>query len=164
LKVKRELARFQHALIRSMTSGIPSPCLFSVLAATLWVAAANVAFAGPAQTYEKKIVPLLENYCFDCHAEGTSKGDFSMDEFKDLDGHLKDKKHWLAVWHNLRSQIMPPSDKDQPSIDEKRELMAWIEKDVFKLDPANPDPGRVTIRRLNRTEYQNAVYDLLGVE
>jgi hypothetical protein len=122
------------------------------------------AHADPADTYHKKIVPLLENYCFDCHAEGSSKGDFSMDEFKDLSGHLGDRKHWLAVWHNLRSQIMPPSDKDQPSTAEKQELLAWIEKDVFKLDPENPDPGRVTIRRLNRTEYQNAVFDLLGVE
>jgi hypothetical protein len=147
-----------------MTSATPSPCVFRVLAASCCAAIASVATASPADTYSKKIVPLLENYCFDCHAEGSSKGDFSMDEFKDLGGHLNDKKHWLAVWHNLRSQIMPPSDKDQPTLDEKRELMAWIEKDVFKLDPANPDPGRVTIRRLNRTEYQNAVYDLLGVE
>jgi hypothetical protein len=120
--------------------------------------------ADPAADYEKKIVPLLENYCFDCHAEGISKGDFSMDKFKDLSGHLADREHWLAIWHNLRSQIMPPSDKDQPSTEERRELLAWIEKDVFKLDPQNPDPGQVTIRRLNRTEYQNAVFDLLGVE
>ena len=49
-------------------------------------------------------------------------------------------------------------------MEEKKKLLAWIEKEVFKLDPNNPDPGRVTIRRLNRTEYQNSVYDLLGVE
>ena len=87
-----------------------------------------------------------------------------MDEFKDLPAHLKDRKHWLPVWHNLRSQVMPPSDEDQPTPAGKIKLLSWIEKEVFQLDPANPDPGRVTIRRLNRTEYQNAVYDLLGVE
>ena len=59
---------------------------------------------------------------------------------------------------------MPPADKDQPNLAERQQLIAWIERDVFKLDPNNPDPGRVTIRRLNRTEYQNAVFDLLGVE
>jgi hypothetical protein len=120
--------------------------------------------ANPAATYEKEIIPILENHCFACHAEGISKGEFSMDKFKDITKHLDDKKHWLPIWHNLRSQIMPPSDEDQPSTAEKKRLLAWIEKDVFKLDAANPDPGRVTIRRLNRTEYQNAVYDLLGVE
>ena len=87
-----------------------------------------------------------------------------MDDFKDLAAHLNDQKHWLPVWQNLRSQIMPPWDKNQPNLAERKQLLAWIERDVFKLDSANPDPGRVTIRRLNRTEYQNAVYDLLGVE
>jgi Protein of unknown function (DUF1592)/Protein of unknown function (DUF1588)/Protein of unknown function (DUF1587)/Protein of unknown function (DUF1585)/Protein of unknown function (DUF1595) len=120
------------------------------------------ASANPA--YEKEIVPLLEMYCYSCHAEGESKGEFVMDAFKSLPAHLKDKKHWLPVWHNLRSQVMPPSDEDQPTPAEKHKLLSWIEKEVFSLDPAKPDPGRVTIRRLNRTEYQYAVYDLLGVE
>ena len=120
--------------------------------------------AGPEESYQADIVPLLENYCFDCHGDGASKGKFSMDEFGDLSSHLDDLDHWLAVWRNLRSQVMPPSDEDQPTPAEKHELQAWIETAVFKLDPENPDPGRVTIRRLNRSEYRNAVYDLLGVE
>jgi len=128
------------------------------------VVATGTAVADPEAGYKSRITPILEKYCFDCHAEGVSKGKFSMDEFKDLPAHLKDRKHWLTVWHNLRSQVMPPSDKDQPSPSERHTLLDWIERDVFKLDPENPDPGRVTIRRLNRTEYQNAVYDLLGVE
>ncbi len=128
------------------------------------ISIASLATADPATTYQKEILPLLENYCFSCHGEGVSKGKFSMDEFKNLPAHLADRKHWLPVWHNLRSQVMPPSEEDQPTAAETQQLLAWIEKDVFKLDPANPDPGRVTIRRLNRTEYRNSVFDLLGVE
>jgi hypothetical protein len=128
------------------------------------LAGISVASAEPESNYKKEITPILEKYCFDCHADGVSKGKFSMDGFKDLSAHLKDQKHWLTIWRNVRSQIMPPSDKAQPALSERKQLLAWIEKDVFKLDPENPDPGRVTIRRLNRTEYQNAVYDLLGVE
>ncbi|MEJ6717503.1 MAG: DUF1592 domain-containing protein [Akkermansiaceae bacterium] len=115
-------------------------------------------------TFEKEIEPLLQDYCYDCHGDGTAKGEFSMDEYKDLSKHLDDVEHWLAVWRNLRSQIMPPSKKDQPDLEEKRDLLGWIEKRVFKLDPKNPDPGRVTIRRLNRVEYYYAIKDLLGVE
>jgi hypothetical protein len=122
------------------------------------------AMAEPAAGYRQTIEPLLETYCFDCHGDGAAKGGLAMDEFGDLASHLRDRKHWLAVWQNLRSQVMPPSDKDQPTPAERRQLLTWIERDVFKLDPANPDPGRVTIRRLNRTEYQYAVLDLLGVE
>ncbi|MEN8870922.1 MAG: DUF1592 domain-containing protein [Akkermansiaceae bacterium] len=115
-------------------------------------------------TFEREIQPILEDYCLDCHGDGTSKGDFSMDEYDELSGHLDDIDHWLAVWRNVRSQIMPPPKKDQPDLAEKRQLMGWIEKRVFKLDPNNPDPGRVTIRRLNRVEYYYAIKDLLGVE
>lgn len=114
--------------------------------------------------YHEEIKPLLEHYCYGCHAEGSSKGGFSMDEFSDLSTHLNDIKHWMPIWQDVRSQIMPPSDEDQLMDEEKRKLLSWIQRKVFKLDPRYPDPGRVTIRRLNRTEYRNAVYDLLGVE
>jgi mono/diheme cytochrome c family protein len=149
--------------------GIPvcssSPPTLPVLRASVFLILASVtAHADPATAYQKEFLPLLETYCFECHGDGEDKGEFSMEKFKDLPTHLGDRKHWQSVWENVRSQIMPPSDKDQPAVAEKRKLLAWIEKDVFKLDAANPDPGRVTIRRLNRTEYQNAVFDLLGVE
>lgn len=151
--------------LRMYCSVVISPAFVRALSCLIGCAVGSASAApGVEAGYGKEIVPLLENYCFKCHGEGTSKGDFSMDEFKDLPSHLKDKKHWLSIWRNVRSQIMPPSEEDQPSAEERRKLLAWIEKDVFNLDPANPDPGRVTIRRLNRNEYQNAVYDLLGVE
>lgn len=123
----------------------------------------TAAFAGE-DSYRKEIEPLLVDYCFDCHGDGLKKGDFAMDAFGDLSKHLNDRRHWYPIWSNLRSQIMPPSEELQPSAAEKQKILSWIETEVFKLDPKNPDPGRVTIRRLNRKEYQYAVYDLLGVE
>ena len=42
--------------------------------------------------------------------------------------------------------------------------MTWIDRIVFAVDPTNPDPGRVTIRRLNRVEYNNTLRDLVGVD
>ncbi|BCX48021.1 filamin [Haloferula helveola] len=120
--------------------------------------------ASPEETYRKDILPILEFYCYGCHGDGSSKGKFSMDEFGDLSKHLDDREHWMHIWQNVRSQIMPPSDEDQLTQKEKDTLLNWIQTDVFKLDPENPDPGRVTIRRLNRTEYRYAVFDLLGVE
>ena len=116
------------------------------------------------EAFKTEIEPLLVRYCYDCHGDGSREGDFRMDAHKDLSAHLRDRKHWMPVWRNLRSQIMPPFDEDQPSAEETRKLLSWIESEVFKLDPKKPDPGRVTIRRLNRNEYRNAVFDLLGVE
>ena len=126
--------------------------------------ATGMAWADAKLSFEKEIEPLLDAYCIDCHGDGKAKGEFSMDEYKDLTKHLNDVDHWMAIWRNVRSQIMPPSEEDQLEIEEKKQLLTWIEREVFKLDPKNPDPGRVTIRRLNRSEYYYAIKDLLGVE
>jgi hypothetical protein len=59
---------------------------------------------------------------------------------------------------------MPPHGKPQPTSQESRVLADWIKHDVFGIDPRDPDPGRVTIRRLNRVEYRNTIRDLMGFD
>src|SRR5678815_447342 len=60
--------------------------------------------------------------------------------------------------------LMPADNKPRLSPAEQQQLEHWIKYDVFGIDANNPDPGRVTIRRLNRVEYRNTVHDLLGVD
>ncbi|MCH2063648.1 MAG: DUF1592 domain-containing protein [Roseibacillus sp.] len=128
------------------------------------LALAGTASGEDAEEFEKKIEPLLQDYCYDCHGDGSKKGDISLDRFKDLSSHLENHDLWLRVWKNVRSGLMPPAEEDfQPTSEERRILTSWIEKRVLKLDPENPDPGRVTIRRLNREEYRNTIGDLVGV-
>ena len=57
---------------------------------------------------------------------------------------------------------MPPAKKPRPTAQEQQKIAHWIKASVFKIDPQNPDPGRVTLRRLNRAEYHNTIRDLLG--
>ncbi|MBG85468.1 MAG: hypothetical protein CMO80_01020 [Verrucomicrobiales bacterium] len=114
--------------------------------------------------FRKDIQPLLEDYCHDCHADGAKKGDLELDQPSDFKELLNSHEKWLAVWRNLRAQTMPPAKKTQPSEAEREKIMRWIERDVFQVDPANPDPGRVTIRRLNRQEYSNTIWDLFGIK
>jgi hypothetical protein len=59
---------------------------------------------------------------------------------------------------------MPPARKPQPPEADRRRLAEWIKYDAFGIDRANPDPGRVTARRLNRIEYRNTIRELLGVD
>lgn len=138
-------------------SSISAVCLAACLSLCCQAASA-------APDFKKEIEPILSQYCYDCHADGVAKGDFAMDDYKTLEEHLADMPLWLRVWDNSRSQLMPPSNKKQPSDEQRRLLAEWIEQKVFKLDRDNPDPGRVTIRRLNRQEYENTVKDLLGVD
>jgi len=77
----------------------------------------------------------------------------------------KDRLTWETVLHHVRSHEMPPDDSDlQPTQAERDVIGDWVEKELFKFDPQNPDPGRVTIRRLNRAEYNNTIRDLIGVD
>jgi mono/diheme cytochrome c family protein len=105
--------------------------------------------------------PLLADHCYECHGDGARKGDFAMDGYGSIEDHLEDFDVWFEIWKNARSNLMPPADKPQLKAEEKEEILSFIESIVFKIDPENPDPGRVTIRRLNREEYRNSVKDLL---
>ena len=120
--------------------------------------------AGAGVSYEKDVLPLLSDYCYACHGNGKQKGDVALDIHKDPVELLKDQKTWERVLANLRNHTMPPENKKQPSEAERRLVIKWIETEIFKFDCEQPDPGRVTVRRLNRAEYNNTIRDLVGVD
>ena len=115
-------------------------------------------------SYPDVIRPLLEAKCFDCHADGASKGGVTFDGFASDAGLMADTKLWHRVLKNVRDGLMPPPEKDQPTSGERQLLQQWIKTDVFRLDPTQPDPGRPVLRRLNRTEYRNSIRDLTGYD
>jgi hypothetical protein len=114
--------------------------------------------------FSKYVRPILETYCFDCHADGVNKGKVAFDNFTNEQAMIGNHDLWLHVLKNLRAGLMPPQKHDQPTAAEKLVIEQWIKHSVFKVDPENPDPGRVTLRRLNRVEYHNTIQDLLGVD
>lgn len=122
------------------------------------------ATAADTKSFNEKVVPIIGKYCYDCHGDGMDKGDFAMDDYDSLDEHLSDMAVWYEVWKNVRANLMPPADKKQLPEAEKREVLSFIEREVFKIDPKNPDPGRVTIRRLNREEYRYTIKDLFNID
>ncbi len=135
-------------------------CLVTCLSAN------DLAAQGSSSTadFAKQIQPVFAKYCYTCHGDGASEGELALDGLVNAADRAAHHDRWLAVWKNLRAQTMPPSDEDQPTAEERERLITWIQRDVFQLDPSNPDPGRVTIRRMNREEYRNTIRDLLGVE
>ena len=125
--------------------------------------AAGAAEIPGAIEFRKNIQPLLENYCFDCHADGANKGNVAFDEFSSDQAIVDNRALWFRALKNVRAGMMPPANKSQPTAEERREMEHWIKNAVFQIDPQNPDPGRVTLRRLNRVEYRNTIRDLIGV-
>ncbi|MCP4847732.1 MAG: DUF1592 domain-containing protein [Verrucomicrobiaceae bacterium] len=144
-----------------------SRCLsaLSALCGTLpWLLAMPVDCPAKDLSYQKEVLPILEQYCFDCHGDGTEKGGLSLDSWKSPAERVADLHVWKEVLRNVSLKVMPPPKrKVQPSEAERAVIEGWIEQRVFRYDPDNPDPGRVTIRRLNRQEYNNTVRDLLHV-
>jgi hypothetical protein len=132
----------------------------------LSLACFSVKAAGKKNTpsYEKEIKPLFVKYCYDCHGEGMKKGGLALDEFHSIDEMIARRDKWQMVARNVHLGEMPPPKKEQPTADERDLIARWIDSEIFKVDCANPDPGRVTIRRLNRAEYNNTVRDLVGVD
>ena len=120
---------------------------------------------GVVDPFRASVLPVLKSYCFDCHGDGAKKGDFSLDGFSDTASVHQDRKSWENVLQNLRSGAMPPvKRKSQPTQSERERVVKWIEDELFPVDCNNPDPGRVTVRRLNRTEYNNTIRDLMGID
>jgi hypothetical protein len=133
----------------------------------LWVVGAGLALANPEPSsiaaYKTSILPMLEDHCFECHGDGYDKGKVAFDRLESNDDIL-DKSLWLRVLVNTRAGLMPAEQKPRLSATDQRKLEDWIKYDVFQIDPKNPDPGRVTVRRLNRVEYRNTIRDLLDVD
>jgi len=114
------------------------------------------------ESFQEEVEPILDSYCYDCHGFGTGKGGVTLDEF--TPETIRDHKLWLRVLKNARAHIMPPQEEFQPSAEERAQLLSWIKTGPFGIDPAHPDPGKLTVQRLNRVEYQNTIRDLIGID
>ncbi len=134
------------------------------LALICCAAVARAAEPDPVAEYEKEILPILEDNCFQCHGEGEDKGKVSFDTFASTAALMDQKELWVHALKNIRGGIMPPAKKKRIPEEDFVKLESWIKRGALKLDPAHPDPGRVTLRRLNRVEYRNTVRDLMGID
>lgn len=140
---------------------IKPPFILSLLAI------ADAFAAGPpisSDFYQKQVFPVLEKYCYDCHADGVSKGDLTLDEHKDYASLLADRDLWEDVREHTSTHVMPPDGKPQPTNVERELILKWIDDAVFYVDPAKADPGHITLRRLNRSEYNNTIRDIFRID
>jgi hypothetical protein len=118
----------------------------------------------PAAAFDRDVNPLIQKYCYECHGNGKAKAGLALDDYAGLADILSDRDTWIDVMDNVRTHIMPPEGEPQPTQPERELISDWLRNELFRVDPDNPDPGRVTIRRLNRAEYTNTIRDLIGVD
>ncbi|HEX4129045.1 MAG TPA: DUF1592 domain-containing protein [Pirellulales bacterium] len=113
--------------------------------------------------FVREIRPLVVQYCAACHGGTKPKADLALDSYHDAAALAADRRVWEGVLENLRTHVMPPEGKPQPSASERQWLVKLIEAELERHQGPR-SPGRVTMRRLNRAEYNNTIRDLMGVD
>jgi hypothetical protein len=119
----------------------------------------QVVAANPAAPYRA----MLDQYCVTCHNERAKTAGLMLDKM-DLDHVAENAETWERVIRKLRGGMMPPNGRPRPANENVYGFVSWLESSLDRAGIAKPNPGRATIHRLNRTEYGNAVRDLLGLE
>ena len=107
---------------------------------------------------------LLDRYCVTCHNGRLETAGLSLEDI-DVAHVPAEAETWEKVVRKLRTSTMPPPNRPQPAAGARASMASWLESTLDRAAAASPSPGRTeTLRRLNRTEYQNAIRDLLALD
>jgi mono/diheme cytochrome c family protein len=107
---------------------------------------------------------IINQYCVGCHNDKLKTGGLSLDSVNVENPH-QNPEVWEKVVHKLRARYMPPAGLPRPDEKAYQSLVSYLETSLDQLSASNPIPGRTaTLRRLTRTEYQNAIRELLGLQ
>ncbi|HEY3517921.1 MAG TPA: DUF1592 domain-containing protein [Gammaproteobacteria bacterium] len=114
------------------------------------------------QAQGRELWPFVERYCVECHNETDLAGEIAFDELGPGEVAAHADTFERAV-RKLRGHMMPPPGGTKPANAEVDKFVAWLEATLDAAAPT-PAPGYVTPHRMNRTEYANAIRDLLALE
>ena len=120
----------------------------------------GTAAAAPAKPAERA---LLDRYCVSCHNERLKTGGLALDR-ADVEHVDRSSELWEKVARKLRSREMPPAGSPRPEAAAYDRAIASLETALDRAAATNPDPGRIAVHRLNRTEWANTIRDMLALE
>ncbi len=110
------------------------------------------------------LAPFVQQNCVACHSGTNKSGGLALDAIS-KQAVDKNPEVWERVVRQLRARQMPPLDQKRPDERTYEAVTATLESALDRAAVAHPEPGRTeTFRRLNQTEYQNAIRDLLALE
>jgi hypothetical protein len=105
---------------------------------------------------------LLDKYCVTCHSDRLKTANLSLQSV-DVTKVADHAELWEKVIRKLRAGVMPPPDVPRPPLPEYEGLRDFLETEIDRVALARTNPGSVVLHRLNRTEYANAIRDLLDL-
>jgi mono/diheme cytochrome c family protein len=116
------------------------------------------------KAFQEQVKPYLKQYCAGCHNGRVKTAGIAVDVLNDAASLQAHGDTWEKILRKIRTGEMPPKGLPRAAQDKSDALLAWLGGELDREAERNPDPGRITIHRLNRAEYNNAVRDLLAVD
>jgi hypothetical protein len=113
--------------------------------------------------YSRDVARLIDRYCLSCHDRESAEGGVILDALAGEASNANTRTLLLQIAGVLRSESMPPEEQPRPAQEEREILQAWLDA-ALGASGRQSATGRVTIRRLNRTEYNNTIRDLIGLD
>lgn len=139
------------------------PGKWFIAGAIALIASAAIALLQSASAGDTDYRATVNQYCVICHNDITLQAGFSLQQ-ADLENVADHADVWEKVLRKLRSRAMPPSGVPRPDDATYDALANYLETALDQQADILPQPGRPSLRRLNRSEYMNSVRDLLGVD
>jgi cytochrome c5 len=119
----------------------------------------------PPADFDSAVKPVLSKTCALCHNDKMSSGGLNVKLMMSPDSIASYRDGWETILDKLRAGEMPPKGIPRPPEAQMTALIHYVEAEFDKADRSlKPDPGHVTARRLNRSEYSNTIRDLLAVD
>lgn len=132
----------------------------------------------PEQVFTQTVQPFFAHNCYSCHNGELETAQLDLESYQTAAAVTGERKTMEHILQKLNSGAMPPKQMPRPKPDELKAVTEWLSQQLglpteantkpqeatARTGPAPLNPGRVTARRLNRTEYNNTVRDLLGVD
>ena len=115
--------------------------------------------------FQDRVRPFLTSYCTGCHNATMKMAGLDLGAYANSGDVLENRQVWSGVLEKLESGQMPPAGQPRPGEAEVTPILTWIRSQIGVSNQSLPvDPGRVTVRRLNRSEYNNTIRDLLDID
>ncbi len=115
--------------------------------------------------FSERIQPLLKQACFDCHSGSESEAGLSLQHFSTAKAVFKERATWEKIAQRIEIGDMPPAESTPLAGADRKHVVEWIRSTLNDIDCGkNPNPGSVTLRRLNRFEYRNTIQDLFQID
>ena len=157
----RGLSTFSKVILSWGVMLVGAGCLTVLQAARLQEPAAASRAAAPPTVEAQRAI--LNKYCVTCHNQQLKTAGLTLDT-ANLDRVGESAAVWEKVAHMLRTGAMPPTGMPRPDAATYTQLASWLEHGLDEAAAASPNAGIIPPHRLNRTEYANAVHDLLDLE